>query len=249
MSFDADCSDDSSCSNPATASEKTSEKTAESKTSTESLSNEAEIDSLQPQKSLRVDQKSDPAPKRRRRKPSAKSFKEDLVLLHPQGISAASAIGRPVLVLKDKDSGDVLPIWMQAQDANLAMGELSERSVSTSHSTASRVIKMLGGEVRRCIFRELIGHHQFADLVIANSEFNRSGVKINRIRTLRIRADEAMSFCLQIGTDFFATREFMARSREIDMDLAKLEYNLGEGLLPELKEELENSSRNHPYMM
>lgn len=162
------------------------------------------------------------------------------VELFPHGISISSSLGRPVLILKDKAGVEVMPVWMQPLDAGVAIAELSHGSGATPHVVTRRLLEALNLKLESCAFVELIGHHQFVNLTFRGEE---------QVLTLRVRADEAMSFCLQGRARFFSTRGLMARCRSLDMDLSKLEQNLVHGHLPQLTAELEISSKKHPYVM
>ena len=162
------------------------------------------------------------------------------VELFPHGISVGSALGRPVLILKDQAGTEVLPVWMQPLDAGVALAELSHSSSATPHAVTRRLLETLGLKVESCAFVDLIGHHQFVNLTLRGE---------NQVKTLRARADEAMSFCLQARARFFCAKTLMARCRSIDADLSKLEQNLVHGQIPQLTAEIEISSKKQPYMM
>jgi hypothetical protein len=178
----------------------------------------------------------------------------DWVELFPAGVSVATAMGRPVLILKDPLSGDVLPVWMQPLDAGVAMAELSHTMGATPHAVTRQLLAAMKFKVRSCTFVELIGHHQYALIELTTFGEN-SDLKIEKNSDqaaplhLRVRADEAMSFCLQASAKFFSTKDFMSRCRDLDVDLAKLESSLVEGTLPALQAEIEISSKKHPYVM
>ena len=172
---------------------------------------------------------------------------DEPIELFPHGISVTTPLGRPVLVLKDKASIEVLPVWMQPLDAGVALAELSHGSGATPHAVTRRLFEALDLKLESCTFVDVVGHHQFVDLVFNKASIE--GVQPVVTRLERVRADEAMSFCLQARAHFFSTRAFMARCRDLDVDISKLETNLSNGLLPELKSEMEMSSKKQPYVM
>ena len=161
--------------------------------------------------------------------------------LFPNGISVGSTIGRPVLILKDQAGAEVLPVWMHPLDAGVAVAELSQAGNGASpHLVSRKLMEALSLSLDSCVFIDLVGHHQFVHLTFRGETEH---------KTVRVRADEAMSFCLQSKARFYSTRPYMARCRDLDADLAKFENNLAQGLLPDLQEELEISSKKHPYVM
>jgi uncharacterized protein len=188
----------------------------------------------------------------KRRKPAVKTRKKtgsagaefEWIELFPHGISVSTEMGRPVLVLKDKSGLNVLPVWIQPLDAGVALAELSQGSGSTPHAVARHLMSVLGLKLESCVFTDLVGHHQYVQLT-----FRSAGRGEAQMQTLRVRADEAMSFCLQARARFYSTPPFMARCRALDEDLSKFEQNLVHGQLPGLQAEMEISSKKHPYVM
>jgi hypothetical protein len=160
--------------------------------------------------------------------------------IFPQGISVSSALSRPIMVFKDKLELEVLPVWITPLDTGVALAELSHGSGATPHAVTRRLMEMLSIKLESCTFVDIIGHHQYVELKLLSAD----GVK-----TLRVRADEAMSFCIQGRARFFSTREFMSRCRSLDTELQKLENNILGGAVPGLQAEMENSSKKHPYVM
>jgi len=161
--------------------------------------------------------------------------------LFPHGISVSSNLGRPVLILKDKNAVDVLPVWLNPLDAGVALTHLSQAGAgNTPHSVTRQVLEMVEFKLESCCFVELVGHHQFVVLTFTSQ---------NGPRTIRVRADEAMSFCLQGQSRFFSSKELMARCRNLDADLTQFEQNLAQGQVPGLLSEMEKGSKKHPYVM
>jgi hypothetical protein len=171
--------------------------------------------------------------------------KQEWVELFPHGISVGSDIGRPVLVLKDKNGIEVLPVWMHPLDAGVALAELSNSSGVSPHAVTRRVLESLNVRLNSCTFVDLVGHHQFVQLGLEPLKKEIGSTP----KTLRVRADEAMSFCLQARARFFSTRAYMLRCRSLDTDLSHLEQNLTSGQAPGLQSEMEISSKKHPYVM
>lgn len=171
---------------------------------------------------------------------AAAQAKPEWIEIFPNTMSVATNLGRPVLIFKDKSEIEVLPVWMHPLDAGLALAELSQGAANSPHAVTRKVLQLAELKLETCAFTEIIGHHQFVELTFRAP----AGVK-----TLRVRADEAMSFCLQARARFIATSPFMAQCRNLDEDLGRLEQSLAEGREPELLAELEKSSKKHPYVM
>lgn len=164
--------------------------------------------------------------------------------LFPSGIAINSGLGRPLLILKDKAGNEVLPVWMHPLDAGVAMAEMQEGLGLTPHVVTRKVLEAVGLSCESCTFVELVGHHQYVQLL-----FRPLGDSQTAPLTLRLRADEAMSFCLTAKARFFSTASYMTRCRALQAELGSLEENLQNGQLSALRSEIEKSSKKHPYMM
>ncbi len=160
--------------------------------------------------------------------------------LYPQGISVTSTVGRPVLVLKDQRGVEVLPVWMNPLDAGIAIAELTTSSGATPHMVTRRMMEALKIRATRCSFVELVGHHQY---VVVEFEGNED------LKAIRVRADEAMSFCVQARVKFQATRAFMRLCRDVDADMEKLETGNSANHSTGSNSFSENSSKKHPYVI
>lgn len=182
----------------------------------------------------------DKAVRREAKKVARAEKAPEWIEIFPNTMSVSTNLGRPVLIFKDKTENEILPVWMHPLDAGLALAELSQGAGNSPHAVTRKVLHMAELKLETCAFTEIVGHHQFVELTFKTS----SGAK-----TLRVRADEAMSFCLQARARFLATSKFMAQCRNLDEDLARFEQSLVQGQEPELLKELEKSSKKHPYVM
>ena len=160
--------------------------------------------------------------------------------LYPQGISVTSTVGRPVLVLKDQRGVEVLPVWMNPLDAGIAIAELTTSSGATPHMVSRRMMEALKIRAVRCSFVELVGHHQYVVVEFEGAE---------DLKAIRVRADEAMSFCVQARVKFQATRAFMRMCRDVDADMEKLENGNSTNHSTGSNSFSENSSKKHPYVI
>jgi hypothetical protein len=171
-------------------------------------------------------------------------FGPEWVELAPSGISIAASAGttgsRPVLIFKDQTGLHVLPVWMNPLDAGVALSELTGGSGATPHVVARRMMEALKIQPEVCAFIDLVGHHQYVLLSFKGE---------TSLGPLRVRADEAMSFCLQSKVKFYSTPAYMARCRDLDAEIETLESKLSKGALQGLVAEADFSSKKHPYMM
>lgn len=168
--------------------------------------------------------------------------KIEWIELFPSGIAVETAVGRPVLILKDATGDEVLPVWMEPLDAGVALYEMSKQTGATPHAVARNLLRSLELELATCTFSELNGHQQYVQIGFR-------GALSEKMEPLRVRASEAMSFCLQAKARFFSTSSYMARCRELDAQLGQLESGIENAASGTHPSELEISSKKHPYVM
>ncbi len=153
--------------------------------------------------------------------------------LTPYGITAHSPNARPILLLKNEDETETLPVWLSPVSAGMALADLSKGEVAGDPLAVTRkVMRAFGAELVRCDINELIGHHQYATLhFVGNSQLTR----------LRVRAEDAAAFTLGLGAPFFSTKEHMMQCRQIDAQLGDFEKAIS--VNPEI------GSKKHLFMM
>ncbi|QDK45454.1 MULTISPECIES: bifunctional nuclease family protein [unclassified Bdellovibrio] len=130
---------------------------------------------------------------------------EDLVQLFPYGLSVTGDISRPFLLLKDESHAYTLPVAVSPIEAGVALSQ-SNKSIaeSTPHKFTQLLMESLGIEVRQAVFVEIKGANQYVRLYLTGHP---------KTNSIKVRADEAMSLCLHLGTPIFATKNYIGRSK------------------------------------
>jgi bifunctional DNase/RNase len=156
----------------------------------------------------------------------------ELLEVEPFGVTAAPDNSRPVMLFRVKGGEQVLPVWLSAIDAGIAITQHHVSQVGVSpHDLALKVFQALKLKLEQCIFVEVKGHHQFVELRF-------SGEKAPG--PIQARADQAVSFSLQSRARFFATRACIRDSRVMDAQMQgairdqKLKAEAGRHRLPYL---------------
>lgn len=153
--------------------------------------------------------------------------------LTPFGITVHSPNARPILLLKNEDETETLPVWLSPVSAGMALADLSKGEVAGDPLAVTRkVMQAFGAELIRCDINELIGHHQYAELHFKGN---------HALTRLRVRAEDAAAFTLGMGAPFFSTKQHMMQCRQIDAQLGDFEKAIS--LNPEL------GSKKHLFMM
>jgi bifunctional DNase/RNase len=144
--------------------------------------------------------------------------KDDVIELEAFGLTAGMERARPVILFREKGGEAVLPVWMSPLDAEIALTLSSGKSPSSSPYLVSLAIfERLGVKIETCHFRDLKGHQQYVEVNLSGSR---------KLKTVRVRADQAISMCLQAKARFFCTRDFIRQCREVEAELAEMQVGL-----------------------
>jgi hypothetical protein len=199
-------------------------------------------------------EKSAASPRPRARKASFRRddyvgpLSKNLIEIFPQTLSVTSSVSRPVLIFKDKSGQEVLPVWVDAVDAGVLLADMSNSASGSPHTASLKAMEMMGWEPKTACIFELVGHHQFVLIEFYNPDA--VGPRVNHIR---VRASDAMSFCIQARVKFLSTKSFMEECRTLDGDIVRLENSLMAGHVSGFQANdeggLEISSKKSPYMM
>lgn len=143
---------------------------------------------------------------------------QTLIELQSYGIVVGTPGQRPLLLLKGKGEGEVLPVWLSPLEATLAVSGSQPVPQGNSLVTLMKMIESLGAKIVASEFVELAHGFQYVDLVLENAQGP---------TRIRARADEAMALCLSAKARFFATREFMERCRARQADEVEISFHMG----------------------
>jgi hypothetical protein len=151
---------------------------------------------------------------------------ETWVEVFPSGIVLAPGSIRPVLLLKTADQAEVLPIWMGGLDAGVSLNQLSQGGEGSPHVGLVALCERLGVKEVRCRIAERVGHHQYCKIEFSCA----SPLTETWLREgLRLRVDEAMSFCLALRARFFSEKNFMRDCRVLNQEIETLQEGLTQG--------------------
>jgi bifunctional DNase/RNase len=148
--------------------------------------------------------------------------KSEWIEMFPFGVAMGANQLRPVMIFKDKDERRVLPVWLSHMDAGIAVAQSTPTHNVTSNASGSphelswQVLTELGIALEKCLFKKVTGHHQFVEL-----QFSAKGQRKLPAKLLQFeaRADDAISFCLRSGCQFFATVDYIEKSRVLEGEI------------------------------
>ena len=133
--------------------------------------------------------------------------------LEPFGLTAGPDQGRPVMLFREKNGEAVLPVWMSPLDAGIALTQHNAHTFAMSpHEVTLHALAILGVKPETCDFIEVRGHQQYVRLTFSGSR---------KLKTMKARADHAVSFCLQAKVKFYCTRGYLERCRDVQAQIER----------------------------
>lgn len=160
---------------------------------------------------------------------------QELTEIFPFAIAAGPGPMRPILIFKDKQQTASVPVWLNALEAGIAAAQSNPKlPTATPHTIALKILDTFRVKVSRCILVEVQGVHQYADLILENHP---------SLTKLRVKAEEAISFCMHLKVPFFASRSFIEKSRTVNADILELE----KGMFPDSK--IDGVKKTTQYLM
>lgn len=142
--------------------------------------------------------------------PKKNTVEQNWIELFPFGISLAYG-SRPVMIFKDEEEELTLPVWLNEMDAGLALAEADpNNTVDSPHFVTKKIMEEVGAELKECYFVEIIGHHQYVNLIFGGHR---------KLKSMRCRADQAMSLCVTSEARFFATQDYVDSCKIMDSAL------------------------------
>lgn len=142
---------------------------------------------------------------------------EDLIKLVPYGISMTTDPQRPTLLLRDSSGQHVLPVALNPLEAGMTLTQSNTRvTPATPHKFTKLFLDSLNIKIERCVFVEIKGSSQYVRIFLENHPSHGS---------FKLRADEAMSLCLYLNVDIYATLEFMNKSKVLAAEIEQFSKN------------------------
>lgn len=130
----------------------------------------------------------------------------DLVELKPIGLSLAHDLQKPFLLFRDLQDKKTLPVSISPLEAGMFLAHSQGNALhkgATPHRFLIQLMEMFDVKIQRCVFVQIQPDAQYVRLYIVGHP---------TISSLKLRADEVMSVCLQFEVPIFATQKFIQNS-------------------------------------
>ncbi len=139
---------------------------------------------------------------------------KDLIEFLPYGLSLNNDATRPFMILKDKSGDLVLPVVLNQIEAGVTLTQSSNGALPVNlHRFSEKLLESLDIKIERCVFVEIKGIHQYVRLYMQGHP---------NYHSMKFRADEVMSLCLQLKVPLFATRTFINKSKIMSAEITDL---------------------------
>jgi bifunctional DNase/RNase len=136
------------------------------------------------------------------------------IKLLPYAVQMSADGRRPILILKDHSGTHSLPVPLNPLEAGIALTQ-SNKSIAplSPHKVTESLLQSLKIQFSSCVFSEIKGSYQYVTLTMKKDKSK------TEVGPLKVRADEAMSFCLHFNIPLYATQTFMDRSRTLAFEV------------------------------
>lgn len=140
-------------------------------------------------------------------------MKEELLELQIYGLVIGPMQPRPLLLLREKNGGQVFPVGVNAMEAQiLAYG--SDRP-DGPHGTTLSLLREMNVQIAKAQFREIKGNRQLLEVHFVSNAGSKPKVKV--IETM---AESGISLALASKAPLFATARFIEQSRRTPFEIA-----------------------------
>ncbi len=160
-----------------------------------------------------------------------KISEENLIQLKVFGVSLHQQPDRPVLILKDETGEHALPVSLSPIETGVLVQQSHKGSVSNPHRFAQLMLESMGIKIEKAVFESLKDHQQYVRLFLDGHPSHGS---------FQIKAEEAISLCLQLDVPLFATKKYIQKSRVMSAQ--------SEGVLKNIATQPSILQRNHEYL-
>ncbi|MFN8944096.1 MAG: bifunctional nuclease domain-containing protein [Pseudobdellovibrionaceae bacterium] len=130
----------------------------------------------------------------------------DLVELKPIGLSLAHDLQRPFLLFRDIQEKRTLPVAISPLEAGIFLAHSQGKALhkgATPHRFLIQFMELFDIQIKRCVFVQIQPEAQYVRLYFVGHPM---------ISSLKLRADEVMSVCLQFEIPIFATQSLIQKS-------------------------------------
>lgn len=160
-----------------------------------------------------------------------KNCEADLIRLVVHGVSIHHDPSRPILILKDKNNEHTLAVGLTPIETGVLIQQSSHGVISTPHKFTQNLLESLNIKIEKAVFESIKDHNLYVRLYLEGHPSQGS---------IKVKAEEAMSLCLQLEVPMYASKRYIQKSRVMSAQAEGLSQGLA--LNPAVL------ARNHEYL-
>jgi bifunctional DNase/RNase len=152
--------------------------------------------------------------------------KTEWIEMFPFGVVMGASNMRPVMIFKDKSERRVLPIWLSHMEAGISVAQGNAPYISgapiagSPHEVSYKILSQLDMRIEKCLFKSVKNQKQLIDIHILPIEIKNK--KTDKGFVIDALAEDSISFCLRSGCKFFATIEYIEKSRVLEGEMSMM---------------------------
>ncbi len=129
-----------------------------------------------------------------------------MIEMYVQGVTLDPVTNMPIVVLKGKETEDILPIWIGIFEANAIAMQLEEveRPRPLTHDLITSIIDSLSSSVKNIIIHSLKNNTYYAEITI---EQNGKELKIDS------RPSDAINIALRFNAPIFVSEDVISATK------------------------------------
>jgi hypothetical protein len=129
-----------------------------------------------------------------------------MIEMYVQGVTLDPVTNMPIVVLKGKETEDILPIWIGIFEANAIAMQLEEveRPRPLTHDLITSIISSLSASVKNIIIHSLKNNTYYAEITV---EKNGEEIKIDS------RPSDAINIALRFNAPIFVYEDVISASK------------------------------------
>jgi len=146
-----------------------------------------------------------------------------MIEMYVQGVTLDPVTNMPIVVLKGKETEDILPIWIGIFEANAIAMQLEdvERPRPLTHDLITSIINSLSSSVKNIIIHSLKNNTYYAEITV---EQNGKELKIDS------RPSDAINIALRFNAPIFVSEDVISATKSEEEIIEPNEEDLSEWL-------------------
>lgn len=143
---------------------------------------------------------------------------DELIQLHPYGVSLTPDLLNPFVLLKDKSLELTMPVAIHPIEASSVLNLGNKGQVPYNpHHFLGQILESLEIKILQCVFVQLKGPKQFVRLYFQGHQ---------KMNSIKLQADQVISLCISLNIPILASKKFINQSKLLSVQVEGVTRNL-----------------------